>query len=120
MSTLVTLLLTALLSLSAPATLTVTPLSGLAPFSPTITLTVPGPFVGNACLVIADADQQPLSGPFCMAIDVPAEQASVTTFSLTSHTEGDYVFVGFVLPKAGDPIETNHVRVTVTPHGKSA
>ena len=120
MSVLITLILTAFLTLSTPPTLAVTPLSGLAPVSPTITLTVPGPFTGNACLTIADTDLQLVSGPFCVAVEVPAEQASVTTFSLTSRAPGVYVFVGFVLPKEGAPIETNHVRVTVTPHGDSA
>jgi hypothetical protein len=120
MSTLVTLLLTALLSLAPSASLTVTPTDGLAPFAPDITILIPGPFVGDACLVIATPQHEPISGPFCAAVDVPVDEASVTTFSLQSGTPGVYEFAGFLFPKVGERIDLNHVVVTVTPHGKSA
>lgn len=102
-----------LLVVAVMGSMLVTPVSGPAPFAPSIVVSIEGTFTGEACVYIDDLSTKgPDDLEFCEFVSI--QDASTTIpIELTGTVPGKYTFTGHLHPMTGAVIELNSVAMVI-------
>lgn len=103
-----------IIALVVSALLYVSPVKGPAPFEPTVAVVVKGPFQGAACIEIAEkATPETVVYGQCLVAVAAKDETKTVYFTLTGHTAGEFIFIGYVIDLNQVRTALNSVEVTV-------